>query len=139
MKLVMTTDEQKATVSVAESTNLGAAFALSLAAGILIVLGGAVGILWSGTLTSHFPGGCCGITMMMGGFGFLGMMAGISLLGPIVGAFVLLGALMLRGKPGQRQAWGLIIVIFSAISILGMGGFFVGAILGIIGGALGLA
>lgn len=138
MKLVMIADVQNP-ASVAESTNLGAAFALSLTAGILIVLGGAAGIIWSGTLASHFPGGCCGMMMMMGGFGFLGMMAGISLLGLIAGAIVLAGALMLRGKPGQRHMWGLIIVIFSAISILGMGGFFVGAILGIIGGVLGLA
>ncbi|MDV3244257.1 MAG: hypothetical protein LYZ66_03650 [Nitrososphaerales archaeon] len=119
----------------AESRNLGPAFGLSLTAGILIVLGGAVGITWSGTLVPSFSGGCCG---MMGGFGFLGMMAGISLFGLVSGVIVLAGAFMLRSKPEQRHAWGTIIIIFSAISILGMGGFLVGAILGIAGGVLGL-
>ena len=121
--------------SMAESRNLGPAFGLSLAAGIMIVLGGAVGITWSGTLAPSFPGGCCG---MVCGFGFLGMMAGVSLFGLVSGVIVLAGALMLRIKPEQRHAWGIIIVVFSAISILGMGGFLVGAILGVIGGVLGL-
>jgi predicted benzoate:H+ symporter BenE len=35
--------------------------------------------------------------------------------------------------------WAIVIIVFSAISFVGMGGFFIGAILGIIGGAFDLS
>jgi hypothetical protein len=35
--------------------------------------------------------------------------------------------------------WGTVIIIFSAISFVGMGGFFIGALLGIIGGAFAIS
>ena len=34
--------------------------------------------------------------------------------------------------------WGVVIVVFSAVSFVGMGGYFVGAAFGILGGALAL-
>lgn len=77
---------------------------------------------------------------MMGGFGIpLGFMSGLSLLGLVSGIFVIIGALMLNTRPMEHTTWGTIILIFSIISLLGMGGFFIGAILGIIGGALALS
>jgi hypothetical protein len=51
----------------------------------------------------------------------------------------MIGALMLNTRPTEHTAWGIIILVFSAISILGMGGFLVGAILGIVGGALAIS
>jgi hypothetical protein len=35
--------------------------------------------------------------------------------------------------------WATLIIVFSAVSFVGMGGFFIGAILGIIGGAFALS
>lgn len=84
---------------------------------------------------------CCqGIGMMqgmMGSFGF-GIMYGLFMVSIVSGVIVLLGAIMLNRKPEQRYTCGLVIIIFSATSILGMGGFLVGSILGIVGGILAL-
>jgi hypothetical protein len=123
------------------------AFILSLIGGILIFLGGGVSSMW-------FMFGGFGIGGMMGGFsgmmgGFQGMMgslgipfgfiSGLFLRGLVSGVLVMIGALMLNTRPTEHTAWGIIILVFSAISILGMGGFLVGAILGIVGGALAIS
>lgn len=47
--------------------------------------------------------------------------------------------LRLLGKIENYNWWGVLIPIFSILSLFGGGGFFIGMILGIIGGALGLA
>ncbi len=112
------------------------AFVLSLIAGALILIGGGMG--------SFFLGMMGGSSGMMGGrmMGFPGWEFGIglSVLGLIVGLIVIFGAIMLDSKPNEHRTWGAIILIFSILSILiGMGGFGLGAILGIIGGALAIS
>jgi hypothetical protein len=52
---------------------------------------------------------------------------------------VLLGAIMLRSKPTNKKAWGIMIIVFSILSIVTGGGFIIGFILGIIGGTLALS
>ena len=77
---------------------------------------------------------------MMGSFGLpFGFMSGLMLVGLVSGIIVILSAVMLNARPGEHWAWGVIILVFSIISYLGMGGFFVGAILGINGGAFALS
>jgi hypothetical protein len=76
-----------------------------------------------------------GFGMMGGlgyGFGFLGV------LGLIFGLIVIISALMLNNKPEQHSTWGILIIVFSVLSIFGsaMGGFGIGLILGVIGGIL---
>ena len=75
---------------------------------------------------------------MMGGLGF-GFFAG--LLGLIFGAIVIISAFMLNSKPQEHTTWGMLIVIFSVLSIFGsaMGGFGIGLVLGLIDGALAMA
>ena len=63
---------------------------------------------------------------------------GIGLFGLVTGAIVLASAMLLVAAPSQRTTWGVLILVFSALSFLGAGGFFVGAILGIVGGILTL-
>jgi hypothetical protein len=46
---------------------------------------------------------------------------------------------MLNARPQEHTAWGIIVLIFSIVSFIGMGGFLIGAILGIAGGALALS
>lgn len=46
---------------------------------------------------------------------------------------------MIYRKPAQKTAWGVVILVFSILSIVTGGGFIIGFILGIIGGALALA
>jgi hypothetical protein len=67
----------------------------------------------------------------------------------VSGILVLISAIMLHIRPGEATRglracclwWGSIILVFSVVSFFGgsMGGFLVGAILGVVGGALALA
>ncbi|MGD0329879.1 MAG: DUF6114 domain-containing protein [Nitrososphaeria archaeon] len=109
---------------------------LSLIGGILMVLSGAVFSMF-GFTGFGMMGGYRG---MMGGFGFpFGSMVGLSLIGLMSGVLVIIAAVMLDTRPSEHTIWGIIVLVFSIISFLGMGGFFVGAILGIIGGAFALS
>lgn len=138
-----------------------AAFVLSLLAGILILVGGFLGAGWfmvwqygyngydgmmgDGMMGASGFGGMMsnlmnGFQNIMHGFGFpLGYMAGLSFIGLIAGAIVIVGALMLRAHPTEHVTWGSIVLAFSVISFFGMGGFYIGALLGIAGGALALS
>ncbi|MCL4436373.1 MAG: DUF6114 domain-containing protein [Thaumarchaeota archaeon] len=126
----------------------GTAFALSLIGGILMLVSGGLSSMWfmsgsqgfGGMMGGGYGGMMGGYGGMMGGFGVpFGFMSGLSLLGLVSGILVIIGALMLNTRPAEHTTWGIIILIFSIISLLGMGGFFIGAILGIVGGALALS
>ncbi len=114
------------------------AFVLSLVGGIIILLSGIM-ILLIGTIfmsrmmSGYYP-------WMMGGFpGILGSIAvGIGIAGIICGAIILFGAFMLNANPASHMIWGVVILVFSVISLFEGGGFFVGAVLGIIGGILAI-
>ena len=67
-----------------------------------------------------------------------GVVGGIGLFGLVTGAIVLVSSLMLLAKPSQQWVWGVLILVFSALSLFGMGGFLVGAVLGMVGGILTL-
>ncbi len=131
------------------------ALALSLTAGVLMLVSGIVGYLWfTGTGINYGFGMMSGYHNIMGGFsgmmnGFQNMMTGFgvpfgditgfSIIGLISGILVLVGAIMLSARPAQHMTWGAIIIAFSVVSLFGMGGFYVGALIGIAGGALALA
>ena len=92
-----------------------------------------------GGMMGGFSGMMGGFQGMMGSLGIpFGFISGLFLIGLVSGVLVMIGALMLNTRPTEHTAWGIIILVFSAISILGMGGFLVGAFLGIVGGALGI-
>jgi hypothetical protein len=122
-------------------------FILSLIGGVLIFLGGTLGSVWfifgSGSLGGfgHMMSGVMDRWHdMMGGFGFpYGFMTGFSFVGLVSGIIVIIGAVMLNTRPTEHTSWGTVILIFSVISFLSMGGFFIGAILGIIGGAFAIS
>jgi hypothetical protein len=76
---------------------------------------------------------------MMGGYGYMfGEIFGLA--GILFGILVVVGAVMLYNKPIEHSKWGLLIVIFSVLSIFGsaMAGFGVGLILGVLGGIFAL-
>ena len=126
----------------------GTAFVLSLIGGIFILLGGGAMTMlgsWMGNYGYGMMGGYGGWGGRMGpgfgmmgglgyGFGFLGV------LGLIFGLIVIISALMLNNKPEQHSTWGILIIVFSVLSVFGsaMGGFGIGLILGLIGGILGV-
>jgi len=115
------------------------AFVLSLIGGIIIVLNSILTIFWS-TNGGPWYGGMMG--SWMGGFGYgynYGLTFAFSVAALISGIIVMVGAVMLNAHPAEHMAWGAIVLIFSAVSFLGMGGFFIGAILGIAGGAIALS
>lgn len=125
-----------------------AAFVLSLIGGVFILLGGGMmsmfgygfwGMLmggyrgWGGMVGYGYPG--YGYGMMHGlGFGLFGI------LGLVFGVIVIISAIMLNRKPQEHTRWGILIVIFSVLSMVGsaMGGFGIGLILGLIGGVLAI-
>ena len=65
--------------------------------------------------------------------GFVGLMG---VFGLVTGAIVLVSSVMLLTHSGQPRTWSVLILVFSILSFIGTGGFVIGAILGIIGGAL---
>lgn len=123
------------------------AFALSLVGGILMLLGGGISSMWfmfggigTGGMMGTFGGMMGGYQGMMGSLGFSsGWMIGLTLIGLVSGILVIVGAAMLNARPAEHASWGTVILIFSVISFLGMGGFFIGAVLGIIGGAFAIS
>ncbi len=108
------------------------AYALSLIAGILILVNGAL-IAGVPGLLAAIPG-----TSTIPEFVF-GIIWAVSIMILVFGVIVLLSAVMLYRNPKSKTTWGVLILLFSILSILGGGGFLVGTILGIIGGALALA
>jgi hypothetical protein len=117
-------------------------FVLSFIGGLIILLGGIVSTIWFvyggavwgdfGEMWSGFMGGYHG---MMGSLGFpFGFMGGFSLIGLICGAIIVISAWMFTVRP-EEGTWAILILIFSAISFLNMGGFMIGGILGLIGGS----
>jgi hypothetical protein len=115
------------------------AFILSLIGGVFILVSGFVLSLWSLYGGLWFNGMMGGMPMMRW-FGFpSNLMVGFELVALVSGVLVVIGAIMMRVHPGEHVAWGTIVLVFSITSFLGMGGFMIGALLGIAGGALALS
>jgi hypothetical protein len=105
---------------------------LSLIAGILIVSNSAL----LGIAARWFPGM---IPTLPGSANDTTVLYRLTAVGLIVGVIVLLGAVLLHSKPVHKKAWGIMILVFSIPSVVTGGGFIIGFILGIIGGALTLS
>ena len=119
---------------------------LSIIGGALMLLGGSMAFMM---LTYHdegsgmmdgFGGMMGGYRNMMDGLGFpYGLMGGLMLVSLVSGVLVITGAVMINIHPSQSSTWGIIVLVFSIVSFLGMGGFLIGAVSGIVGGALALS
>ncbi len=72
---------------------------------------------------------------------FLLVSGGVVWAGLLTGAIIVLMGLVLWFAPGQRTLAGLLAVVLSVASLVSanLGGYFIGMLLGIVGGALGLA
>jgi hypothetical protein len=131
------------------------AFILSLIGGIFILLGGGMMSMmgsfgyggYGGMMNGYWGYGGYGGMMgrywsspgfgMMGGYGFSGV---LGIVGVLFGIVVIVSALMLYNHPTDHSKWGILILIFSVLSIFGsaMAGFGVGLILGVLGGIFAL-
>jgi len=118
-------------------------FVLSLIGGALILINGIMSFMMLTFYGSDFSwmwGMMGGYQGMMGSMGFpFGSFMGLMLVALVCGILVIIGAVMINVRPNEHRSWGIVIIVFSTISFLGMGGFLVGAILGIVGGALALS
>jgi hypothetical protein len=116
---------------------------LSIIGGSLMVAGGIFALsmfsIWS-------QAGMQGWGPMMGGGGWgmmsggyftwaVGTMAAVSL---AAGALAIAGGYAIYAKPASASVWGIGILIASIVGLLTMSGFFIGPVLGIIGGILAL-
>ena len=109
------------------------AFALSLIAGILILTNAAsvaTAATWFPWIIPTLPGSSGNDTTIL---------YSVAAVGLVCGVLVLFGAMMLRNRPANKKAWGIVIVVFSIPSVVTGGGFIIGFILGIIGGASALS
>ncbi len=82
---------------------------------------------------------------MMGGFygmmqwyGYGGWFYAAAAVGLVSGVGVVVGSLMMYTKPAKTHVWGALVLVFSLVSFFGMGGFFLGGLLGIVGGILAI-
>ena len=98
-------------------------FVLTLIAGILILLNGIVIALF-GAFIALFILPELAIVL-----------AAVAL---TFGVVVLVGAFMLWNNPSQHTTWGIVILLFSALSLGIGGGFVIGFILGLLGGILAI-
>lgn len=109
---------------------------LSLASGALILVGAIMPLIWL-----QYSG--FGMGWMWGGQGMMqgmwGIVPGMSLIGIVSGALILLGGIMMNYNPAETRKWGILVLVFAVINLFGMGGFLIGAILGIIAGIIALS
>jgi hypothetical protein len=119
------------------------AFILSLVGGVLIFVSSAISIVWFTVGSAPFGsyGGMMGnYHGFMGNFGFNnGYLLGFSVLGLVCGVLVVVGSFLLNLRPLEHFSWSVIVLVFSIVSFVSMGGWVVGAVLGIAGGSLGMA
>ncbi|MBS7639876.1 MAG: zinc ribbon domain-containing protein [Candidatus Bathyarchaeia archaeon] len=115
-----------------------AAFVLSLLGGIFILLGGvlyAVIGAYCGALIGALEPIAPGATWI-GAWIFILMALGV-----IFGIIVIVGSIMIyQAEPNKVKIGSILVIVFSILSLFvaGYGGFFIGLILGLIGGILGL-
>ena len=106
-----------------------AGFIISLIAGVLILINGLMFVVLAEFIESL--GGALPIFVE-------GIFATLAAIGVILAILVIIGAILIC-MPGKEIIGGILVIIFSILSIFIGGGFLIGLILGIIGGALGLA
>ena len=113
---------------------------IALAGGVIITLTGVLFTAVSAFVLPHIdysnvvvPHGLTASALPGLVAGFVGLMG---IFGLVTGAIVLISSVMLLTNTGQPRTWSVLILVFSIISFFGMGGFVVGAVLGIVGGAL---
>ena len=129
------------------SGNLIPSSILSIIGGSLLIIGGLVplGILGmsghygmiSGSGTGGMMGGGSGMMMPLQSF-VSGAMTVTSAISVGTGIVLIIGGYLVYRNPRGAGKWGVTILVASIVGLFGMGGFFIGPILGIIGGILAL-
>jgi hypothetical protein len=106
------------------------AYLLSLIGGILILIFSIIYALILVALASLFAA-----------FGFglgAGFAIGLAVVAILFGVIILVLAMRLKSNPAGAKTTGILILVLALISFIGGGGFYIGAILALIGGILAL-
>jgi hypothetical protein len=117
-----------------------AAFILTLVGGTLIFTNGLVFILASRVVSRMLEyvintrGLSLGIVLAANQ-----MLLSFSVVELVLGAFIIFASLMIYYKPTSSAGWGAVVLVLSILSMFVGGGFFIGLILGVIGGSLAIA
>lgn len=129
--------------SVSKSSGMASSSILSIIGGSLMVAGGIFALSMFGIWNQA---GMQGWGPMMGGGGW-GMMSGgyftwavgtMAVVSLAAGALAIAGGYAIYAKPASAGIWGIGILIASIVGLLTLSGFFIGPVLGIIGGILAL-
>lgn len=123
------------------------AFLLSLIAGIVMVAGSAMylSLFYSGR--QYFYGMMGGFGMYGGGYphmisgygpGFPQFASNFAILSLVAGVLVLIFSILIKTVSNNRKTWGILVIVFSIVGLAGIGGFYIGPVLGIVGGTLAL-
>ena len=120
-------------------------YILSLVGGVITLIVGIVWLAWFGAGGPNWTGFGGWMSGMMNGYhGFMGggefgFFSVLSILGLISGVVIIVSAVMLRLQPQEHLTWGVLILVFALVSFADMGGYFIGAILSLIGGAFAIS
>jgi len=113
-----------------------AGFIVSLIGGIIDVIVALI-LIAAASFLSEFQGSIPGY-----GYGFEFASAAVTVwgaIGLVLAIIVIVGAILIY-MPGKEVVGGILVIVFSVISLFfTAGGLFIGLVLGIIGGALGIA
>ena len=121
-------------------------YVMSLVGGLIVLVVSSINLVWfgsgasiAGDFGSYMRGAMDGYHNFMGSYASsTGFFTAVSVVSIVCGVIVVFAALVLRVHPEEHVIWGIVIVAFSAASFVGMGGYFVGAGFGIVGGAIAL-
>ncbi len=110
-----------------------AAMVLSIIGGLLIILAGAMYLAIAEFLEELLL--LSGETLDVDPVLWIQILGAI---GIVIGIVIMVGGVMMYSRPASSTVWGVIILVLSLVSIIATGGFFIGLILGLIGGILGI-
>jgi hypothetical protein len=103
---------------------------LSLIGGLFVIFGGAA---------LAFAGSIIGSLNITGAGSASNTVLALGVVGVIMGIIMVVGGFMLYSKPTSAKMWGVIVLVLSIISwVTAIGGFFIGFLLGLIGGILAI-
>jgi len=107
-----------------------AAMVLSLIGGLFVIFGGAA-LAFAGSIIGSFN--------VTGAASASNTVLALGIVGVIMGIIMVVGGFMMYAKPTSAKMWGVIVLILAIISwVTAIGGFFIGFLLGLIGGILAL-
>lgn len=104
----------------------------------ILCLIGAIFILLDAVVTAAVAAAFGGAFLSVGLGGVGAILIALAIVALLFGFVILYGALQLKNNPGSAKTWGIILLVLALISFVGGGGFFIGAILVIIGGIMAI-